>query len=683
MPPLANPYVAGTALGQQHGFFGRDDVFTVVVGSLRSPDQNAVVLFGQRRIGKTSILLQLKRRLPSEEFVPVYFDLMDCAKKPLGRLLYEWAMTIARQIGMPKPDGGSLRALGIEDDDGNRFRERFLPAIYQHLPPGRRPVLLLDEFDVLDVAAEEQLPETAAARSFFPFLRQLLATERRLGFVFVIGRKAEDLSIDARATFKGAIYKRVSVLPPADARQLVGVAERQGSLTILPAAVDRLLHWTSGHPYLAQLLCQVLWERLCIDGMKSARNVEPGDVDAAVPEALQKGEQVFQWIWDGLPAAERVLFSATAVATAKKEWVRQDELLTLLQGHGIRILTRELTLAPDLLVEWEMLRKDADGYRFFVEMLRRWIVENKPLSRVKEELDRIVPEADTLYRGAEVYYRRRDLEGALGQLRNALNVNPNHLKARLRIGGILQEQGHLEAAVVELEHAYRYDEEAARYPLISALFRLGEEGDRLGTPPHGLLPYYQRILAISPGETVAQEHVQALSFRLAEEAQARGDLDGALTLYRRLGAMARVADLEEEKRSLALVALAEEAEALARQGSLHEATDRYLHLAAQDPEGPWASRAERCQRESQLAHCYAEAIGALKLQEWERAQTTFAEITAVRPDYRDAAQRLAYAVVRQRHHGRTGLFGVLIAVRVPFWSQRCWCRLPCLSCLWH
>ncbi len=59
---------------------------------LRNPNTNAIVLFGQRRIGKTSILSQLELQLESQhEYTPVYFDLMDKASKPLKNALYEMA----------------------------------------------------------------------------------------------------------------------------------------------------------------------------------------------------------------------------------------------------------------------------------------------------------------------------------------------------------------------------------------------------------------------------------------------------------------------------------------------------------------------------------------------------------------------------------------------------------------
>jgi len=80
-----NPYIAGSALDGPAGFFGREDILRLVETELRAPQQNAVVLFGQRRIGKTSILLQLRRHLAESGFLPIYLDLMDGRSGRRGR----------------------------------------------------------------------------------------------------------------------------------------------------------------------------------------------------------------------------------------------------------------------------------------------------------------------------------------------------------------------------------------------------------------------------------------------------------------------------------------------------------------------------------------------------------------------------------------------------------------------
>jgi hypothetical protein len=172
-----NPYIAGNPISSPNGFFGRDDIFQAVMQVLRHPQSNAIVLYGQRRTGKTSVLLQLERQLVSTgEFVPVYFDLQDKADKPLGDVLYELAQRIAGVVGQAAPE----RALF--DDEGSYFRQSFLP---QAAAQGKL-VLLFDEFDVLDSPQQSK-----AGQTFFPYLRSWMADIQGVSFVLssAAGRK--------------------------------------------------------------------------------------------------------------------------------------------------------------------------------------------------------------------------------------------------------------------------------------------------------------------------------------------------------------------------------------------------------------------------------------------------------------------------------------------------------------
>ena len=138
MREAINPYVAGAPLRGEIGFFGRTSVLDWVVGELRNPATNAIVLFGQRRIGKTTLLLQLLRELPQEQYLPVYFDLQDQAGRPLGEVLADLADSMAEAAQMEPP------AFSDFDDRGRYFQNVFLKDLYGTLGD-RRPVLLMDE----------------------------------------------------------------------------------------------------------------------------------------------------------------------------------------------------------------------------------------------------------------------------------------------------------------------------------------------------------------------------------------------------------------------------------------------------------------------------------------------------------------------------------------------------------
>ena len=149
MDPI-NPYIAGNPIKEQTAFFGRQDVFKKVMDVLRQRSSNGIVLYGQRRIGKTSVLLQLNQQLTKDDkFTPVFYDLQDKAAKSLREVLYELALHIAAAIDLPAPNSAEF------DQAGDYFRLTFLPKAAQNAKSDGL-VLLFDEFDVLDSPASDQ-----------------------------------------------------------------------------------------------------------------------------------------------------------------------------------------------------------------------------------------------------------------------------------------------------------------------------------------------------------------------------------------------------------------------------------------------------------------------------------------------------------------------------------------------
>ncbi len=617
MPPApSNPYVVGPAL-RTRGFWGRDDVFRFVQSVLSQASQNAVVLSGQRRIGKTSILRNLQERLPNKQFVCIYFDLMNRARKPLAEVFFELAATMADEL--------EFEALPREafDQKGSAFVKHFLPRFFAECGV-RRPVLLLDEFDVLDVFVEEQLPEESAARAFFPFLRELMTSEPRLAFVFVIGRKTGELSIEAKSTFKTAQTQRISVLNEADARHLIETAERDGTLHFESGVVDRIVALTACHPFFVQLLCQLLFERAYATQSASKPSVSLADVEAIVPKALEAGENIFEWIWDGLPPAERVVFSAIAQGTDERSVVSEDRLLGILQNSGVRILVRELELAPRTLIDWEMLRGVDGGYRFFVELLRRWVLTRKPLAQVKDELDRINPLADVLFQAAGAFYHAGRLDDAHGQLKQALRANANHLKARLMLGEIYGRQGKLDDSVRELAEAYRIDPDGARYAFESALFARAEQHQRDDAVDKAIADHEQ-VLTLSPQHRAARERLDELQ-----------------------------AFVRDRRRGM----LSEQARVAESESRWQDALNVYTELQTLAPDEP-ATRSgyARASREADLQAKYGEGVAAINTQQWEAATTALRGVVAENPGYRNAQHLLANATAaleRERRRGPQG-----------------------------
>ena len=674
---LLNPYIAGNPLKDPAAFFGRDDIVREVMQMLNHPDEKAIVLFGQRRIGKTTILLQIDQRLTQEgNFTPVYFDLQDRASSTLAEVLYKLAQAVAYRIKMPMPSADSF------DESGNYFIKEFLPeAIKLAAPSGI--VILFDEFDVMDSAQNNQ-----AGRIFFPYLRAFISELERVKFVFVIGRRPEELSTESLSTFKGIRASRVSLLDRKSTEAVIRQSEIKSNLYWTDEAVDQVWKHTQGHTYFTQLLCNVIWEKVEENSTnKKSPTVLPRDVDDSIRDAFKQGANAFHWIWDGLPPAERVVMAA--MAEVGEETISQDQIENVLNQSGVRLVARELKIAPMTLVEWDLLHPVEKNYQFAVPLLQQWVKNNRPLVRVKEELDRLDPLAENLYKSGQSFYGLGKTTEAMQLLRQALTANPNHLKSRLLLGRILLEQGTMDAiseAVQILEDGYKYDTIAVGADLVKTLlafadFQSGEDEK---------IRIYNRILEIQPNQSLAQEKINNIwiargelalqnrdftnalaafekagdlkkieMVRLAEKERWQNDaelalqqnnLTKALELYKLLGDSTKityVANLVEKAwvdEQLKKALLAE------KQESWEQASQIYDSILEKQPDHEnIVSLAKNARNQSNLSRLYGQAVQYMNAKHPENAKPLLLEILQIQPDYKNAA-RYFYEVVQGLHN---------------------------------
>lgn len=641
MAQPVNPYVVGPPVGGK-GFFGRREVLEWIAQWLSNPHSRSLVLFGQRRIGKTSVLLQLQRLLPADLFLPVYFDLHDQAERPLGEVLADVAGAIAEKTGLPlpKPD--------MFDDRGLFFSRTFLPSVYELLGESRRLVFLLDEFG-LPRAREDELPPTSAWHSLFRFARRLMVQDLRPAFVFTLGRRVEDLNVDFTAVFKASAVREIWVLERESAEALVRQAEVGHTLQFTDQAVARILSLTAGHPYFTQLLCWHIWEQAYAFTPTRIPRIGVEEVEAAAETLLSTADQSFTWLWQGLSLPERIYAIALAGLAGEGEVVPEERVLQTLADYAARLCTREVELqAPRDLVRRRVLELVEEGeHRFALELLRRWVRRRYTLDDAKEELDRVDPLADELFGIGQEFFRREQWQTAERYLRDALAANPNHFRARLRLGETLLNLSRPEEAVAELEQAYELDRNEARVALTRALVAQARAREASGDED-GALAACERVLQVSPNDYAAQRIRNAI-------------------LARRLEAQART--FEQTKQ-------------------WSEAAAIYERLIQQIPDGDraeeWRAAYERCQKELLLARLFTEGLASLEKRRWHKAQQAFAEIVHERPDYRVGkrwAAALLLRAVRQRpirlRHNYGGLLAMLavlliIALGAGAWYMRPW-----------
>jgi tetratricopeptide (TPR) repeat protein len=529
-----NPYITGYPVGNTHAFVGRDDIVREVRQVLRQPNNNAIVLYGQRRIGKTSVLRELKAKLPQKNaYYVVLFDLLDKSNWPLEKVLQELAKKISDVLQPEKLDLG--------DDPETTFRPCLIELLNQ-LPSEQSLVLLFDEFDVLD---DPNIENAQPANTvFFPYLRNLLDVDRqRLNFVFVIGRNIDDMTKIAKSFFRTAPAKRVSLLEYKDTVQLIRLSETNQTLSWPNKVIEEIWQLTNGHPYLTQQFCSQVWENIYYNNpnelptvtIKEVKAVEQGNILEACGNALE-------WLWDGLPSAEKVVASALAGAGAKA--ITDAQLKTILNKSGVRMMGQSLRNAPRTLQDWDLIEPADGGYRFRVELLRRWIAEYKPLSKVQEELDSIEPVADDLFKAAQRLHANRDFDAALTTLRQAVTSNPNHVKANLLLADILLARGEPKEAYNKLEKLYTYQaSRIIREKFVQALLAMAYADNNEDKQLH----FYERVLKLDTDNKEAKTQWQDIWRRRGDRAYFKDNLKDALKAYKTANLDNKVAQVTLKK----------------------------------------------------------------------------------------------------------------------------------------
>ncbi len=266
-----NPYVAGGPIFDPDLFFGREPLVQKI---LQTVHNNSLLLFGERRIGKTSLLHQVHRRLealddPDFLFLPVYIDLQGTPEE-------RFFATLADQIFEAlDPAADRRRALGgaagYSHHDLFRELHGLLAKLRDGSPKRLKVVLLIDEVDELnhyDPRVNQGLRSLFMKR----FAENLAAVVAGVGI-----RKEWEKEASPWYNFFEEV--EVRAIPPEEALRLV--VEPVGEMFRFEAgAAERIVALSDGKPFLIQRRCLTLVGRLHEAGRRTITVEDVEDVEA-------------------------------------------------------------------------------------------------------------------------------------------------------------------------------------------------------------------------------------------------------------------------------------------------------------------------------------------------------------------------------------------------------------------
>ena len=363
---IDSPYIIGVPLTlEQQIFTGRDDIGTRIEQLLLDCRRPPLLLYGQRRMGKTSLLNNLRKLLPNS-IIPMFVDLQGApssAKDSTGflfNLAKQMINSAKRQSALTLPP---LTRETLEKDPFTNFDE-WLDKVEESLEQNTA-LLMLDEFEVLDSAIDKGRFDE---EDVLGMLRHLIQHRPKFKVLIAGSHTIEEYQCWASYLINVQVVE-VSYLLEDEARQLIENPIEDFTLRYEQDAVERILQLTRCHPFLVQLLCSELVAIKNEQELSTRRLATLADVEAAIPEALSTGSFFFADIQNNQVDATGLEILRFMAAKGEKAVVSKQTIALEFQNKNYFSSIR-------LLLQRELIEEVGNGYKFQVELIRRWFENN-------------------------------------------------------------------------------------------------------------------------------------------------------------------------------------------------------------------------------------------------------------------------------------------------------------------
>ncbi|WP_366925038.1 ABC transporter substrate-binding protein [Anabaena sp. AL09] len=409
-------------------------------------------MYGQRRIGKSSVLKQIPKKISINEFVFINFDFQQTEQLSTSEILRLIAIGIIEELCTNQEFLFHL-AENIQTNI-EIFSRDFLPEVYKQIG-NKKLVFLWDEFDILSETNTESNSDT---ENFCAYITQLLERNTKLFIILVLGGHLSKLP-KLLSLLRQAPYKEIALLDEDNAERLI-TKPAEGVLQYEKEAIEKILTLSAGNPYFTQVICFTIYNlarsRYQNNEIDDSLNIITNqDVESIVNLAIEVAEGGLSWFWDGLTSEQQVILSAAA--KAQKIAIEQNEPvpespLTLLKSYGI--LMESLNKVANELAEYGFL--DNTERRVKIELVRRWLVQRHRLQDEISLLEKIEEEnVNNLLTVADALHKQGNVQ-AFRIYEQALKLNPNNFRTVMYLAQEYLQTKNINEAFELYNRAYQF-----------------------------------------------------------------------------------------------------------------------------------------------------------------------------------------------------------------------------------
>ncbi|MER2514224.1 MAG: hypothetical protein ABTQ25_17715 [Nitrosomonas ureae] len=285
-------------------------------------------IFGLRKMGKTSLMYQLRDEKLKDEAV-AYVDLQASPGLPIGSflpVLWEIERDLLERLAPRFPRINAILRLGRFSRYSDAVLSGVSPAllfsedmrelldaiIAKKLAGVSRLIIILDELErCLPLAGQ---PAMAGYLEFFALLRGLAQTDRYRGAISSVV-VAANASISEKGYWEGrenpvfSLYKTL-FLPPLskpDTTQMIQNLGKGMSVYWEPAAIDEMFTECGGHPYLTRVLCSQISKKYMQRPLQINEHMVRTEIPIFIQEKSDKFAQITELLHAHFPDEEKFL----------------------------------------------------------------------------------------------------------------------------------------------------------------------------------------------------------------------------------------------------------------------------------------------------------------------------------------------------------------------------------------
>ena len=371
---MENPFVYGKEVSGDNFCNRKDEIEELYRDTINS--QN-VIIFSQRRFGKTSLIKEVLKRSRNKGILTVYVDLYSVlteedlvrkyAKAVAESLLGRVSGTL-RQAGelfkriRPKltidETGQPIYSIDIEKRETLPLLEDAIEAVKRYGEKRKKKTaVVFDEFQQIGQFKTDRVEKV---------MRSLIQRHKDVAYIFMGSKK--HLISDIFNNPNKPFYKSGKSFPlgKIDKNELLDFIQMKFKTTkkILPKSLaEKIIETCEEHPYYIQYLCHIIWEKVIGKG-----NVKEKIFSESLALLLSRESSTYETIWDLLTVKQKQVLLALAKASPDEKFFSSIFLERYNLGSASSV---QRTLHS--FVDKDLVDKEGESYTIIDVFFKRWL----------------------------------------------------------------------------------------------------------------------------------------------------------------------------------------------------------------------------------------------------------------------------------------------------------------------